>query len=156
MFTKCCNTRSSGYSFLYDTKNIVDRMVTLNDLSNSWMREWWWSWLLLIILIFILLNSSLIIAYLLILIIIFILFTLLILIIFLGRRSGFIWRRSILIGFFWSHITNSHCSQCITRSLFIIYIIKIILSHLRAISFIKHRSPCWKHDRHESLNHNQA
>jgi hypothetical protein len=39
MFTKSCNTRSSGYSLLYGTKDVVDQMVTLNDLSNYWMRE---------------------------------------------------------------------------------------------------------------------
>jgi hypothetical protein len=44
----------------------------------------------------------------------------------------------IFIDFLWSHITNSHGSQSITEGLFIIYIIKIILLHLRAISFNKH------------------
>jgi hypothetical protein len=31
--------RSSGYSLLYSTKNVVDWMITLNGLPNSWMRE---------------------------------------------------------------------------------------------------------------------
>jgi hypothetical protein len=90
MLIKIHNTRSSDYSLPYVTKNVIDQMVTLNDLSNSWGEEVVMILLFLFVIPFTLIHSPLIIVHILILIIIFVLFIFLILIICLGRRSVFI------------------------------------------------------------------
>jgi hypothetical protein len=39
MFTKICNTWSSGYPFFDITKYVVDEVISLNIVAQSWM--WW-------------------------------------------------------------------------------------------------------------------
>jgi hypothetical protein len=60
MFTKMCNSRSSGYPLVNVTKNGVDGVISLNCLVDSWV---WWSLipnLLIIFLILIIFISPLI------------------------------------------------------------------------------------------------
>src|SRR5688572_33162172 len=59
MFTKMCNTRSSGYPLMNVTEDGVDGVISLDCLVDSWV---WRSWNLFIFLILIMGISPLIIA----------------------------------------------------------------------------------------------
>jgi hypothetical protein len=134
MFTKICNMWSNDYPLFDITKYIVDRVISLNILTHSWM--WWCFSFISIILI-----SSLIIALILASIISFIIFFMIILIKTLCGWSSTIWESflRLITWILWPYISNQHSLYSITWGFFIIYKIKINLLLLKAISLIKHR-----------------
>jgi hypothetical protein len=60
MFTKMCNSRSSGYPFVNVTKNGVDEVISLNCLVDSWVWRSLISNLLIIFLVFMIIISPVI------------------------------------------------------------------------------------------------
>src|SRR5688572_5762788 len=59
MFTKMCNTRSSGYPLMNVAEDGVDGVISLDCLVDSWV---WRSWFLLILLFLIICIFPLIVA----------------------------------------------------------------------------------------------
>src|SRR6187455_2227631 len=111
MFTKMCNTRSSGYPLMNVAENGVDGVISLDCLVDSWV----WRSLFLILLIFLICISPLIIAivlrWLICLIFYFINLSLILILSWWrclrggGRLILCIWR---LFGFLRTHIPNGH------------------------------------------------